>query len=131
ARKREDASREAVPARLPDVRQVVHAVRRAREDLPDLRREFALVALTEYMVGVDADGLSLPRQAQHRLDEVRPALARAPRHAEEAGDAEDHRPLAPRECLPLALELRLAVDVERVRRVGLPVRRGPPAVEHV
>src|SRR2546429_4526933 len=32
---------------------------------------------------------------------------------------------------PLALELRLAVDVERVRRVGLPVRPGPPTVEHV
>src|SRR5207247_534598 len=130
-RQLEDTPGEAVPARLPGVGEVIDLVRRPREHPPHLRRQVARVARAEHLVSDDADRLALLRQAQHGLDEVRPALARAPRHAEEAGDAEDDGPLAPRERQPLALELRLAVDVERVRRVGLPVGRGPPAVEHV
>src|SRR5256712_207391 len=128
---REAARGGAAPPRRRGGGGVLVARPRPRAPPPHLRRQVARVARAEHLVGDDADRPALLRQTQHGLDEVRPALARAPGHPEEAGDAEDDGPLAPRERQPLALELRLAVDVERVLRVGLPVGRGPPPVEHV
>src|SRR5439155_963810 len=85
----EDTPAEAVPARLPGVGEVIDLVRRPREHPPHLRRQVARVTRAEHLVGDDADRPALLRQAQHGLDEVRPALARAPGQPEEVGDAED------------------------------------------
>jgi hypothetical protein len=54
---------EVVPARLAAARQVIERVGRLREHGPHLARQVERVARPQHLIGHDAEGLTLSRQA--------------------------------------------------------------------
>src|SRR5262249_46462893 len=131
ARQLERAPREVVPARLPRVGEVVGRVGRLREHRPDLAGQVERVARAQHLVRNDTELSPLARHADHRLHEVALAAAEAAGEPEEAAHPEDHRALASLERQALAGQLRLTVDRQRPRRVGLEVGRALGAVEDI
>ena len=83
--------------------------------MADIRRTAALVV-------DDRDFVALAAEPEHRADEVRAGPAEEPRRADDPGVLPRHG---------LAVQLRPPVHGERIRRVGLDVRRPLRPVEDV
>ena len=127
----EDLAREVVPRGLTGAAHVAEPRVPRPDHAPDRARHVERVGRPEHLVGHHAERPALAGQPEHRLHEVRSALARALGDAEEARDANHQRPLAALVREALAPELGHAVGTDRIRRVGLRVGEALRAVEDV
>src|SRR5919201_692833 len=116
----EDRLRELRPAAFPGGGEVPDPVRTV-EELPRHRGEMADVRWTADLVVDNTHFVLLRRERQHRPHEVPARPAEEPRAPHDPALAD----------LPLAFELRAAVDRERGRLVRLDIRAGLLPVEDV